>query len=328
MSFQLITGQRRAVLMIQNALRQHSLAHAYIFSGPAGTGRKRMAETLAQAIYCIEQNGDACGNCIECRKVAHRNHPDVHWTQPDGATIKIDQIRDLKKRLGFRAAQDSTRIYILEEAERMTVQAANSLLKFLEEPTSRVMAILITENGQALLPTIRSRAQIIPFVPMSPGAMIPVLLQEDHAEELVRAAVHLAPGLDAARQLILANWFAELRNVVIQLAKESHDDLASALLTIQNRVVKGDASEHVPELLELWLLWYKDIIHIRLGKRDQVVYIDQYEWLSRHAAAQGLAQQVGCMERIVELRRRLRSNVNSQLSLEGLAVGIRGIIGG
>lgn len=324
MLFQQMNGQRRAVHILQNALKRNSLAHAYIFSGPVGTGRKKMAEILAQAVYCIENNGDACGRCLECRKIENRNHPDFYWIEPEGTVIKIDQIRDLKRRFGYRATHASTKIYVLNEAERMTVQAANSLLKFLEEPLSRMIAILITDNGQALLPTIRSRAQWIPFLPMSPARMAQVLLSEGLSNELVHPAVHLTAGVESARKLIQSNWFAEVRNIVIQLAKESHDHLGSALLTIQNRVMKGEAADHVSELLDLWLLWYKDLILVRLGRRDHIVFFDQLNWLEKHAFSHDILEWTHCMERIMELRRRLRFNVNSQLGLEGLAVGIRG----
>lgn len=324
MSFQEFTGQRRAVQVLQNALKRNSLAHAYIFSGPVGTGRKRMAVTLAQAVYCLQQDGEACGECLECRKVENDNHPDFYWIEPDGATIKIDQIRELKRKFGYRATHASTKIYVLNNAERMTVQAANSLLKFLEEPVAKVVAILIAENGQALLPTIRSRAQWIPFLPMSPLRMAEILINEGYPHDLVRSAVHLSAGLEAARELIQLNWFAETRNIVIQLAKASQDDPVSALSMIQHQVMKGEAAAHLSEMLDLWILWYKDMINVTLGRTDQVVYKDQLGWLEKHRFSCSIQGWIEIIEKIMEFKRRLRYNVNSQLGLEGLAVSIKG----
>ena len=322
MQFAQIDGQIQAKRMLQNALRRRSLAHAYIFSGPPGTGRKRAAQALAQAVYCLNGTEEACGHCIECRKVGHGNHPDFHWVNPDGASIKIDQIRELQQRFAYRSAEARTKIYVLNEAEKMTVQAANSLLKFLEEPVSEVMAILITENGQALLPTIQSRAQWVSFVPLNPGDMARKLIGEGLPPALVRAAVHLASGLDAARELIQSNWFAETRNLVIQLAKETHSKLPSSLLTIQNKVMKSEANGHLPALLDLWVLWFKDLIQLRVERKEELVYIDQLETLTSLAYSSEIAAWVGCMERILEIRKRLRFHVNPQLGLENLAMSI------
>src|ERR1700738_5043291 len=97
MSFATIMGQERVKRLLQNGLKNESLSHAYIFSGPSGSGRRQMALTLAQAVYCTEMKDDACGICLNCRKVEHQNHPDLHWIEPDGASLKIEQIRELQK---------------------------------------------------------------------------------------------------------------------------------------------------------------------------------------------------------------------------------------
>jgi DNA polymerase-3 subunit delta' len=322
MSFAQIYGQERAVRMLRSALQTNALAHAYIFGGPPGTGRRKAAETLIQAAYCVSGTGDACGECLECRKVKNRNHPEVRWIEPDGTAIKIDQIRELQQNFAFRSAGGRRKFYVVNEAERMTVQAANSLLKFLEEPHSDVVAILITDNGQALLPTIRSRAQFIPFVPVNREEMSRLLLAEGHPAPLVRAAVHLAAGPDAAREMLRADWFAETRNIMIQLARESQNELSSALATIQNQVVKGEAAEHLPVLLDLWLLWFKDLVHLHLGREDRVVFADQLPLLRAQAKSGAPHGWIGCMEHVMELKKRLRFHANAQLGLEQLAVKV------
>lgn len=324
MSFQSINGQQRAKQMLQNGLRNNKISHAYIFSGPMGTGKQRMALTLAKAIFCKERDDDACGQCLECRKTENHNHPGLHWIKPDGAAIKIEQIRGLQKEFSYRAASFQSKVYIIQEAERMTVQAANSLLKFLEEPQSDIVAILITENGHALLPTIRSRAQWIPFVPMAPREMVPVLTSEGFAEELIHPAVRLAAGLDAARELIQLNWFAEIRGVVIQLAKECLTRYASALITAQQKVIKSELAEHMGTLFDLLILWYKDMIYIQVDRKDHIVFIDQIDWIKRHAFTREPSYWLGCMEQAIEIQKRLRFYVNPQLALEQFMIGIEG----
>lgn len=322
MSFQEIIGQERAKRLLQSSLREDKLSHAYIFNGPSGTGKKQMARYFAKAIFCTQHKDDSCGECLECRKVEHSNHPHLHIIEPDGQSIKIEQIRELQKEFSYRTAH--SQVYIIEQAERMTIQAANSLLKFLEEPQATVIAVLVTDNGQAILPTIGSRSQWVPFTPMAPAQMRSVLQNEAYPELLILPAVHIASGLGAARDLFQLKWFAEMRNVVIQLAKESIDKFATASVTAQNAIIKSELIEHIDILLDLFILWFKDMIHIHCGRKEQVVYIDQIEWLSKHAFTQPSTHWIHCMERAVETHKRLRFNANPQLALEQFMSHIRG----
>lgn len=322
MNFQSIPGQERAKRMLQNGLRMDKLSHAYIFAGPLGSGRKEMARAFVAALFCTRGSDDACSECLECRKLAHGNHPDLTWVEPDGASIKIDQIRTLQQQFAYRSTSSGTKVYVLNEADRMTVQAANSLLKFLEEPQTPSIAILITENGQALLPTIQSRAQWVPFLPLPPEQMKGTLLAEGLQAELVYPAVHLASGMEAARSLIQINWFAETRNVMIQLMK----DVASRqpfVVSVQQKVMKSEVADHLDTLFDMIILWYKDLIHVSFGRKRSIVYIDQADWLAKQAFTRDADGWISCMERAVEARKRLRSNANAQLVLEQFLIGVK-----
>ncbi|MFC0216149.1 DNA polymerase III subunit delta' [Paenibacillus chartarius] len=326
MSFKAIPGQPAAKRMLQNSLRRGKVSHAYIFSGPVGTGRRQMALALAKALYCRHrtEDQDACGECLDCRKVAHGNHPDIHIVEPEGQTIKIDQIRALQKEFAYKATASATKIYILVQAERMTSQAANSLLKFLEEPASSVVAILITENGNGLLPTIQSRAQWISFTPMPRGDMVTVLQQEGHALPLILPAVHLAAGVDAARELVTAPWFAEMRNVVIQLAREACTRFPQAFMTIQQRLAKSELAEHLPTFYDLLVLWLKDMVQLTLMRQEHLVYKDQTDWMAQIARTKDVREWIRITGQALELQKRLRSNANPQLLLEKTIISIQG----
>jgi DNA polymerase III subunit delta' len=325
MSFQTIRGQTAAKRILQGSLKHDKLSHAYIFSGPVGTGRMQTAFTLAAAIYCQALQDDACGECLECRKVEHRNHPDLHLIEPEGSSIKIEQIRELQKEFAYRAKASGTKIYIINHADKMTVQAANSLLKFLEEPSSQVMAILVTENGHALLPTIQSRAQWISFTPMPREEMVLALLEEGLPAALVQPAVHLTAGLVAARELIASNWFAEMRNVVLQLAKETLTRFPASIITVQHKLIKTELADHMPCLFDLLILWFKDMVQLRLARRDKLVYTDQLDWMSPLANGRDVADWVRMMEQAVDLQKRLRFNANPQLAIEKMLVEIQGV---
>lgn len=323
MSFLTIPGQERAIQLLQNGLRSGNYSHAYIFHGPPGTGKIRTAMAFARALLCEQQQEDSCGTCIECRKVDNCNHTAIQTITPDGTTIKIEQIRELQKQFAYRNTSTSAvQLYIIQEAEKMSVSAANSLLKFLEEPNSRVVAILITHNGQALLPTIRSRAQSVPFVPLAPRLMAPLLIAEGLPRSLVQAAVQLTAGIEAAKELIQVNWFAEIRNVMIQLAKESTGDIHSALLTVQQKLTKSELSEHLDTLLDLFVLWFKDMVHIQSDRKERIVFIDQQEYIIKSAFSRDLSEWVSCMEKAMEARNRIRAHVNPQLALDSFLVSM------
>ncbi|OGX68347.1 MAG: DNA polymerase III subunit delta' [Paenibacillus sp. RIFOXYA1_FULL_44_5] len=324
MAFQSIVGQEHVKKILLNSLHSNKLSHAYIFSGPSGTGRKKMALSLAQAIYCTNKSEDACGHCVECRKVEHGNHPDLHWVEPEGTSIKIEQIREIQKKLAQRSMSNVKQIYIVSKADLMTIQAANSLLKFLEEPAGSVLAILVTENGHALLPTIRSRAQWLSFLPLSPHDLLQRLGLEGYSGDLARAAVHLTSGIEAAKGMIISEWFAETRNVVIQLARESLTRYTSAIITLHQKVKLQEVNDHLDTFLDLWVLWFQDMIQISLGNKQALVYMDQQEWFSQHAFLKNIQHWIQCMEYIVETRKRLRYHVNPQLALEHLIIQIQG----
>ncbi|QGQ93663.1 DNA polymerase III subunit delta' [Paenibacillus psychroresistens] len=323
MSFATIVGQDRVKRLLQNGLKHETLSHAYIFSGPSGSGRRQMALTLAQAVYCLEMKDDACGTCLNCRKVAHQNHPDLHWIEPDGASLKIEQIRELQKQFAYRSTTSQTKVYVLQNADRMTTQAANSLLKFLEEPTSDVLAILIAENGHALLPTIQSRAQWVPFTPLGVQELSQKLIAEGLSATLVLPAVHIVAGLDAARELIQGNWFAEARNVMIQLVMEALTSYPAALLSIQQKVIKAEWVEHLPIFLDLSILWFKDMVHFICGREDSMIYLDRIDWIRQHAFSREIQYWVACMEHTIELQKRLRFNANAQLAMEKWIIDIQ-----
>lgn len=325
MSFQTIkTEQPQAVYTLQNALQNKKVSHAYIFHGPPGTGKKNTALALAKAIFCLRSDMEGCGQCVECRKVEHGNHPDLYMLEPDGTAVKIEQIRGLQREFAYRSAQSQTKIYMILHAERMTVQAANSLLKFLEEPNSNVVSILITENGHALLPTIRSRAQWVPFTPVAPQALASKLLEEGHSPSLVYPAVHMAAGMEGARQFIQSNWFAELLNVVIQLAKEVFVNLSSAMMMAHHKVVKTELIDHIDKLMDLFILLFKDMIQVQWNRKDSIVFKNQADWIAKTAFARDSAFWIRNMERAAENQKRLRFHANSQLALEQFLIGMEG----
>lgn len=323
MSLEQVAGQWKAQRILRHALQSGKISHAYLFNGPSGTGRMAMAREFAKALFCTAGGVDSCGVCLECRKFEHGNQTDLTTIAPEGQSIKIDQIRELQRDFSYRNSGTKRKVYMIEQADKMTMQAANSLLKFLEEPLSPVVAILLTDNGQAVLPTIRSRTQWVPFLPMSPESMLQTLISEGSPATLARTAVQLTSGLDGARQFLQQNQFAEIRNLVIQLGKESLTRFTAAMITAQQQLFKSDLVEHTQLLLSLLVIWFKDLIQFQAGRQDNIVFIDQLEWISKHAFNRSFAGWVSCIEHTLEASKRMRANVTPQLAFEQLLVNLQ-----
>lgn len=316
--------QWRAERILKHALLQNRISHAYLFEGPSGTGKLATANQFAKALFCLKlEDGKACGDCQECRKFEHGNQQDIRYIAPEGQSIKIDQIRQLQRDMSYRTTADKRMVYIIEQAEKMTLQAANSLLKFLEDPISPVVAILISHNEQAVLPTIRSRTMRVPFAPLASEQMMQILVDGGASPTLARTAVYLTSGLDGARELLEKNGFAEIRSLVIQLGKESITKYTAAMVTAGQKLFKTEYAEHVSLVLQMLLLWYKDMTQFQAGRHENIVFIDQLEWISAHAYSRSFAGWVACMEHVLVADKRMRANVTPQLSFEQLLVKLQ-----
>ncbi len=168
MSFAAIAGHGRAVKILKKALANKTLAHAYLFSGETGIGKKMAALALAAAVNCqnVGEEG-GCDVCPTCRKIAAGGHPDIHILVPEGEEIKIDQVRQVQSDLALKPFEGTKKTLIVDGVDRMNAASSNAFLKTLEEPPGETLIILITSLPQSLLPTIRSRCQEIRFQPLS-----------------------------------------------------------------------------------------------------------------------------------------------------------------
>jgi DNA polymerase III subunit delta' len=177
-SFVTIVGHDRPVNILKQALANKALAHAYLFSGEKGIGKKMTAYALAAAVNC-EAAGPAggCGACPSCRKVASRVHPDVYLLVADGDDIKIDQIRAVQNHLALRPFEGTKKVLIVDGAESLNPASSNAFLKTLEEPPGDTLIILVTELPQSLLATIRSRCQEIRFYPLPRQTLARALME-------------------------------------------------------------------------------------------------------------------------------------------------------
>ncbi len=169
MSFRSILGHSIPIHMLKRAIQADKVAHSYLFVGREGIGKKGVALQFAKALNClteVAEKGEACDHCISCRKIDDQLHPDLLLLEPEGQTIKVDQVRQMQRDLAYRPYEGRYRVCILTAADRMAPNMSNTLLKVLEEPPLHTVMILLATHPKLLLPTILSRCRIIRFNPL------------------------------------------------------------------------------------------------------------------------------------------------------------------
>jgi DNA polymerase-3 subunit delta' len=257
-----IPGQNKAVMLLGRALENEHLAHAYLFTGPDGVGKTAAARAVAAVIFCHEKTPAApCGTCAGCMKFSSENHPDFLHIGPQGATIKIDQVRALKKALSFPPFESEYRVVLLEDAHTMRREAANSLLKLLEEPPPGNILLLSADESQPLLPTLVSRCQVIPFFPLPHALTTEIIRQQDPGMAAEDAALLAfltggCPGMAAsfeAGELLAIR--GEIITALLQRQKSPAREVEAALLLAAKTV---ELKEGLESLLNLLRYFFKE----------------------------------------------------------------------
>ncbi|WP_085522394.1 DNA polymerase III subunit delta' [Tuberibacillus sp. Marseille-P3662] len=318
-----------AARILMNGIRNDQLAHAYLFEGVRGTGKKQTALMLAQAFFCSETEGvHPCGYCRDCKRIESGNHPDCMTVSPEGRSIKKEAISELIKEFAYKGMESKKRVFVIEAADRMTTQAANSLLKFIEEPQSQTIAILLTENQHYLLDTIVSRCQILQFSSIPNSVINTMLTQEDIGESLARLAAAMTNDVHDARELCHDEWFAEARTVVLHLMEELMTRPKHVMMVVYETFTDhfGNAEKaHIG--LDMILLWYQDVLNIQTEQSDYLVFQDKSDLLSRLALQIPLTKTAESMSVILEAKKRLDANVNPLQVSEQLVFRLQGGLG-
>lgn len=318
--------QPTVMKMIKNSMIKGRLAHAYLFEGMRGTGKKEVSLLLAKSLFCVHPIDSyiPCEECHNCKRINSGNHPDIHIVEPDGLSIKKQQIHDLQEEFSKTGVESKRKIYTLVHADRMTVNAANSLLKFLEEPNSDTTAILLTEQAQQILPTILSRCQVVTFKPLSSDFLIQKLVEYGVNQKKAPIIAQLTNNLDEGLRMSHDEWFAQAQKIVLKLYEVLRKNSLEALVALQEDwFLHFKEKEQLDQGLDLLLLILKDLLYIQLGKEDRVVFSDEISRLEQfalHSSANRLASQ---MSVVLEAKRKLQANMNSQLLMEQLVLELQ-----
>jgi DNA polymerase-3 subunit delta' len=316
--------QPLVVKILMRSLEKTRLAHAYLFEGSKGTGKKKVALLLAKSYFCKNRTSiEPCQSCIDCQRIEHGNHPDIHNIKPDGQSIKKAQVEHLQKEFSYRGMESAKKVYIVEDAEKMTSSAANSLLKFLEDPMAPTLALLLTEHGSRILPTIHSRSQHITFSPLPREAFIVRLTEEGLPIQISSVLASLTTSFSEAIALSEGDWIAQARSVVIQLQEELYGRPSQVLFTLQEKWLPHFKERREQELgLDMILLWLRDLLYTQVGY-GSLTYVDQQKQLEQQSLSYSQEKIGRDMSAVLEAKRHLSANVNVQLLMEKLLLSIQ-----
>lgn len=231
MSFDSIRDQEVPIRLLRNILRRGRLPNGLLFWGPGGVGKRLVAIEMAKAVNCSQSTDDACGQCLSCRKVANGNHPDVKHIVPvkKSRVIDVDTVNNLNELASLRPYESDWRLFILHDADRMNFAAQNHFLKTLEEPPGRSMFILLTEFPRMLLPTIRSRCQMVRFRPLAPTTVVDLLReQRDLPQDLAESIAALSQGQMSRALDLLESDKRDVVMAVVDRLAEGADPLLTA----------------------------------------------------------------------------------------------------
>lgn len=316
--------QPTIVNRFKKILKNKELAHAYLLVGPGGSGKMSIAKWLALRLFCLHpHNNEPDMTCPECQRIISGNHPDIVIAAPEGRQIKVDEIRHLKAEFTKSAMEGNKKLFIIRDADKMTTGAANSLLKFIEEPSPGIYILMMTTNKSALLPTIRSRTQVIELPPLKRAALLKVLAEHDVPISQRQIAVGLTDSVETIVGWQEDNWFSNAISAVTQWYKDTAKPDMLSFVDVQAALLKvGSDRDHQQIILDLMTLIWRDTLMIATGitDSDRLHFNNIISELQATANRYSSRKILAASQLTLETRHMLEQNINFQNVAEQLTI--------
>lgn len=315
-----IIGQRDLISQLKRLISRNLIAHAYAFSGPAGIGKKTLARAFIKDLLCQKPGSGNC-RCISCRTLSEGTNPDFYEVISDKKSIGVDSIRDLRDDAAHRPTYGNRKVYLIDDAELMTVQAQNGLLKTLEEPPKYVVIILLTTNFEALLPTIQSRTVNLRMSPYTDEEMKKIIYSRYNVPgnelEFILKFSNGIP-LNAIRMIEEGN-IKDLRSQVFQLLEKPDD-----FTYVENvRKTLLDNREELSTVFDILLSIYRDCILLKLDMENRLINSDKKDIIRSIAASYENHVLYDKITNLEKMRRNFDYNINYQLGIDALLLEIQ-----
>lgn len=331
-SFSQIKGQERAIRFLKRVIAGGKIPHAYLFTGIPGVGKTTTALALAQVLNCREPlNEEGCGGCRSCRQIVNGHSPDLVSIKPDNQNIKIDQIRELNRKLCFKPVTGPYRVSIIHNAETMTDEAANAFLKTLEEPPQGNVLVLKVTEPLDLLGTIVSRCQKISFRPLTSTVIKELLMAEMQVdEENALLLANISEGsLGQAIDMWESDFLQEREDAIsrlIQLPTISAEEALDMALEYTGKAKKAETGEKgkvLFDLFGLWKSWLRDLIVAKTGWTDTLLNFDFSRKIKKAAPHLNTENLIFGFFLLDQAQKELRGTRNLDLMMENLVLNLK-----
>lgn len=306
----------KQIHIYKRLVQQHKhnrLSHAYVFHGQQGIGKYELAMTLATFLFCQKPNGDMpCGECATCKRIISGDFVDVQHIRPDGQTIKIDQIRQLKSDVNYSSLEQQKKVYIIEDAEKMSISAANSLLKFLEEPDQTVYFLLLTNDVSLMLSTVLSRAQVINCSAVPQQTIQQMYEKQGVPEQMSYVLSCVVPDVNKGDALYRQEDFLEFYKGVLLWAEQLVAHNNHSFTFIQTTLVPFLSNKEWSSIgLDIVMLYVKEMLMIDYIEQSKlVVSTKPSDVTTRH------------IEILVKAKQMLHANVSAQACYEWVSLQV------
>lgn len=290
--FENIIGNTNIKTVLEKSIKQNKLSHSYLFVGIQGIGKKMIATEFAKMILCLDDN-KYCNHCKSCIEFDTNNNPDFVLISPDGNNIKIEQIRDIQKRIQEKPIISEKKVYIIDNADLMTTEAQNCLLKTLEEPPEFAVIILIGSNSNTFLPTIKSRCTIMNFNKISDEEMTKYLREKCDVKNIDQNMLYMYQG-SIGKALELKEKQEEYKNIENIINNIDRYDLIDF---INNAEILYKSKEEINDILD-----YINVILLNKAK-DEYLYTN-------------------CIQIVENTKKRLKQNANYDMSIDNMLFNI------
>ena len=321
-----IIGHEQTIAHLQNAVLSNKVSHAYLIQGDTGSGKRMMADAFAMTLQCEAGGTDACGQCHSCRQAASRNHPDIIYiTHEKPNSIGVDEIREqLVNDIAIKPYNGKYKIYIVAEADKMTVQAQNALLKTLEEPPAYAVILLLTVNASILLETIRSRCVLLNLKPVQSQQVKQYLMEHleipDYQADICVAFAQGSVG--RAMSLASSEEFHAIKALALQILCNAKEMDINEMIHIVKNVVPYKLA--VRDFLDLMGVWFRDALYFKATRDvDGIVFRDQLKGIRSNASTSSYEGLEEILQALQKAKVRLDANVNFELTMELLFLTIK-----